>query len=538
MAYYCLVMKPARFYFNIFIVLDIFLSLSGCANIVAPKGGKKDVDAPQIRRAYPEPYSTNVGSKKITLEFNEFINLKDPENQIIISPEPKTKPEIKLRGKQISIDLKDELLPNTTYTINFGESISDYTENNIAFDLQYVFSTGLEIDSLSLSGSVKNILSGKPIKNAFALLYKNTNDSVIYKQKPDYVARTNSEGLFNFRNLQENVYKLMVIEETNNDKIYNSTDESIGFYDTLITLKKNIILNTVFLFKQLPDITKVIDKSYQNKLVKIVFNKPTINLNATFLGNEDLASKSIFNLNKSKDTLIVYTPFDTDSLTIKVSDENYFSDTVKVKRTKKSTESSFSITIPKKVSPGNFVSLNSNYPLFITEMKDSVFLVTDSIKINVYKNLKKDLENPNRMLVDYPLKPGNYKLVLADSLLKNIFNSFNPFCSFDFIVPEPESYGNLTLKIKGRIDKNYIAELLNESEVVVSTNYLQGQKEITYNFLEPGPYKLRVIADNNANKKWDTGNYLKHQQPEFIYYYPNEIELRPNWDLDIEYILP
>ena len=197
-------MKLTHILFTIFIVSLLYvvaISNAGCAQIGMPTGGPKDSIAPKLVSSSPKQYSTNVTSNKITLTFNEYIDLKEPQTNVLVSPFPKKSPSVEFKLKTVTVKLKDTLLPNTTYSINFGPAIVDNNEGNPFKEFTFVFSTGSQIDSLMLTGKVIIAETGKSDSTLVAMLYRNADDSAVQKRKPDYVAKLNGDGSFRFINL-------------------------------------------------------------------------------------------------------------------------------------------------------------------------------------------------------------------------------------------------------------------------------------------------------------------------------------------------
>jgi len=221
-----------------------------CANMVAPEGGPKDTKPPVAIKFDPPDFSTNFKDNSIKIDFDEFLVLKNQATEVNISPPLKTIPDIKLRGKSILIKLDDTLATNTTYTIDFGKSISDYTENNPLTEFSYVFSTGPFIDSLSLRGTVVNAFDLVPQKDVFALLYIDRYDTIAFdslpvKVKPYYLTKTNEKGEFLFHNLKSSPMKLTALADQNGNLIFDQSSEKVAFCDSLVhpvydlTAKKN-----------------------------------------------------------------------------------------------------------------------------------------------------------------------------------------------------------------------------------------------------------------------------------------------------------
>ena len=185
------------------------LTLFGCAQQVAPTGGPKDETPPKILSEVPENLNTNFNSKEIIVSFDEFIQLKNPAEQVLISP-PLQKPvSYTLKKKSLVIKFNQELVPNTTYTLNFGEAIRDNNEGNILANYTYVFSTGAYLDSMEIKGKLTDAITQEPVKDALLMLYKNNIDSLPTDTMPDYFARTGEDGQYHIKNIgnQEESYK-------------------------------------------------------------------------------------------------------------------------------------------------------------------------------------------------------------------------------------------------------------------------------------------------------------------------------------------
>ncbi len=215
------------------VVPSIFLVWS-CANPVAPTGGPKDETPPVVLSSEPLNRSVNFTGKEIRLTFDEFVQVKNTNEQVVISPPFKKNPEYQIRGKSVVIRFDDTLKSHTTYTLFFGESISDITESNPLVNYWCVFSTGPVIDSLSLKGTVRNAFTLMPEENVLVMLYEPAGDSVPYKERPFYVSRSNKEGQFRFYNLRNQPLQLFALKESNGNYLYDAVNEWIAFSDTLV----------------------------------------------------------------------------------------------------------------------------------------------------------------------------------------------------------------------------------------------------------------------------------------------------------------
>ena len=211
-----------KFIYYISLLLGVLL-LDSCAQISAPTGGEPDTVPPKLDSlgTIPLNYSTNFSGDKIVITFNEYFVLKNPKANVFFSPNIENGPEFIVKGKTLTVLLNNELKENTTYTINFGDAISDYTVGNKIPDFKYVFSTGDFIDSMSTQGKVIDAFTGKPIEGVVVMLYDDFSDSVVSKSKPIYYATTNKEGDYLMNYLKAGTYKLFALKDENRNYFYD-----------------------------------------------------------------------------------------------------------------------------------------------------------------------------------------------------------------------------------------------------------------------------------------------------------------------------
>ena len=220
-------------YYSAAIIILYFIAtgITGCAQIGAPTGGLKDTIPPHLVSAAPALLTTKFSGNKIVLTFDEYIDVQDVLNNVLVSPYPKVNPNVSFKLKTVTVKLKDTLQPNTTYAINFGNAIRDNNEGNPFKNFTYVFSTGNTIDSLQVSGDVVMAESGKHDSTLIAMLYRNAPDSAVQKRKPDYIAKTDVAGKFTFTNLSAGRYKIYALKDNDGGKTYNSPIEAFAFSD-------------------------------------------------------------------------------------------------------------------------------------------------------------------------------------------------------------------------------------------------------------------------------------------------------------------
>jgi uncharacterized protein (DUF2141 family) len=286
--------KVIFFLLAVISIFELQIQISSCAQIIAPTGGPRDSLPPKLISANPKLEATNVTVNRINLNFDEYIQLQELQQNLLVSPTPKNNPYIDYKLKTVIIKLRDTLEPNTTYTINLGNSIRDINEGNQLKDFRYVFSTGATIDSLQFSGKVLVAETGKVDSTLIILLYRNLSDSAVIKQKPKYISRLNAEGNFTFENLSEGTYKVYALKDGDGSRTYNSKAEMFAFADSTIIINSKTKPVTLYAYveeKELPRVTGTVEKvlRYTTKVsaqkqdvlsnLVIDFNKPLKNVN-------------------------------------------------------------------------------------------------------------------------------------------------------------------------------------------------------------------------------------------------------------------
>ncbi len=211
---------------------------SRCASTMTPQGGPKDTIPPVIVLMEPDNYTTNFKGNKIYIEFNEFVQLKDQSKEFFTSPAMKKKPTLTIRGRGVAIQIRDTLLENTTYALNFGSTICDNNEGNPLHAARYVFSTGSEIDSMICSGYTADSYMADSVSKSFIYFYIADSlpdtpgyDSTIFNRKPDVIARAENNGIFIAQNLKPVPYRIYAFEDTNNNQMYEAGTDQIGFLE-------------------------------------------------------------------------------------------------------------------------------------------------------------------------------------------------------------------------------------------------------------------------------------------------------------------
>lgn len=215
--------------------LLIVLLVAACASMGTPDGGPYDEDPPIFVGGTPAPNAINVTDDKVVLEFNENIKLENAFEKVIISPPQKEQPQIKYSGNKITVQFYDTLIPNTTYSIDFNDAVVDNNEGNALENFAYVFSTGKEVDTLAISGTVLNAQDLEPIKGIMVGVHSVLNDTVFTNTSFERVARTDSRGRFSVKGLSPGKYRIYALADANGNYLFDQKSEAIAFYEKEIT---------------------------------------------------------------------------------------------------------------------------------------------------------------------------------------------------------------------------------------------------------------------------------------------------------------
>ena len=526
---------------NLVYILFSLIILFGCAKRGTPTGGPKDSIPPVLVNASPKLNSINFDSEEIKLTFDEWIKLDKVQEQLIISPPlEKSSYEIKpLSGvtKKVFLKFLDSLAPKTTYTINFGNSIQDNNENNPLTFFSYTFSTGETIDSLYIRGNTKDAFSQESDEFISLQLYRVDSlfkDSIIFQNKPTYISNTLDSTNYKFQNLKEGKYLLIALKDVGNNYFFDPFYDKIGFIDSLITLPRDSVID-LKLFKEETDIiwdkphfinSEKIGFGYYGKLdldkIKIESNVPD-SVNYVFIKEKETDTLNLWLSRNSFDSLN-FSLIETD--TIKLT-------TVKFDRKRDSLIDSLNIS-SKTVNVIHLkesFKISSNIPL--NKIEDSLITIRDidSLIIPFKTSINDRLDEVD---IDFEVSPSNdYSIFIKPRAIKDIRGTENDTLQFNVVSQTLEDYGNVFLDVIANNDSKYILHLLDSnSNIIREFKNVNSLSTYIFDYIRPGKYTFRLIEDLNSNDLWDTGNYLKQVQPEPVYYFPSELDVRANWDLN------
>ena len=584
-----------------FVLIVIAVS---CAKVVSPTGGPKDELPPEIISSTPQNYSTNFKDKDIKITFNEYIQIKDINSNLIVSPLIDEKPIIRVKGKSLNISFEKDFRDSTTYNMYFGNSLQDYNEGNPLENFQFVFSTGDYIDSLSIQGKVLNAFDIIPVEGVFVMLYSDFSDSVPLKQIPNYISKTNKDGVFQINNIRHGNYKVFCLKDLNKNYIFDIPDEEIAFTDSLISFELKTITQTDTLFKE--DLVEKINvdvkkkKSKEQKIIDTIITRTVIDYPVNeyvfmsfteeyvkqYLKNylRDEKQKIEIILNQQAKDSVIFKLIDfpdaefikevsaktdtfiywlTDSAIYnkkelsglfsyqKTDSNNMFvwtNDTIKLRylevKLKKnelpdtSLKPVFNIKEKSTLDLNKRISFKCPSPIdFIDTSKIKLISIVDTIETYMKYSIK-PFENKNREYYFTTIFDENksYRLELLSSALKNIYGQVNDTLIYEFKTQKLDFYGKLLINITGiNIGSNVIVQLIEKSkeEKIIQQKIINQDQIVEYSYLYPKEHIVKLIFDRNNNNVWDTGNYMKHLQPEDVLYYEAPAKIRSNWDVEI-----
>lgn len=525
-------------------VTFMVLALWQCAKRGSPSGGPKDITPPKLVRAEPENFSTNFKATKIRLYFDELIKLEDVQNQLVVSPPFKNPATISPMGgpsRYIEVIIKDTLRENTTYTINFGQSIVDNNEGNPNSFLSYVFSTGDYLDSLTLSGAVKDAINRKADEFISVMLYEIDSaytDSTIYKQPPLYITNTgDSLPFFELRNLKAGKYALFGLKDVNKNNMFDQGQDKIGFIEDTITLPTDSIYGLNLFREQLNYKPSVPSLAANNKIIFGYQGDYRDMVIETLTILPDSVSTTILK-ERDKDTLNYwFTPTDLDSIIFMVrNDKVQVLDTFTVKMRNLPMDSlKLSASVNGKFNFEDTFSILANTPIAAMDTSNISLMVSDSIPATYTYELD---TISNKIDFDFETEPNQkYSFSLLPGAITDFFGIQNDSLAYNLSTSSFADYGNLTMILSGNVTFPVIVQLTNEKGEVQREIFATEPQAFEFNNLNPGNYVARVIFDENSNGKLDTGNYLEKRQPEEISYYPGTIEIRANWEKEETFIL-
>ncbi len=529
---------------NLICLIITLLIFNGCASIQQPTGGPRDKEPPKVLKETPKNFTTNFKGKEVNIQFDEYFKINNESKEFSLSPAMDKSPFFKVKKKVLNVKFQDTLEANTTYTINFGRGLVDYNEGNILKNYMYVLSTGNKIDSLSISGTVTNTLTKKPVLDATVFIIPTRQDTIFGKKRANIFTTTDSSGNFSLKYLHPETYRIYALKEEGGDRIYNSSNEEIAFIKDSIKLDKDTSGIKLELFKQEPKVFKLTDRKIEKDAkISYIFNQKLEEPAIKIMIPEELDPTKIVEFSRTNDTVSVWTQtMDFDSIKVAVINKNVPIDTTIIRRGKKDTydrEIKISDNIPaSKIKPGNELIITFSAPVGSIDPR-KISLTQDSVPVSGLRIVKDSLST-RRYTFKYPWrKERQYALKIDTNAIGGKFGGFNKPYIKQFTRDDELNYGNLSLTVTvPDTSKSYIVQLLDDRENVVKENIISTNTVLHYVTYSLGKYHFRIVYDENRNGKWDTGDVEEKRQPEKVWNNGTEITLRANWDLEEKLIIP
>ena len=529
---------------RVFIYSIAAILLSQCAIVVKPTGGPKDVTPPKVLSYTPDNKSTGFRSNKIRITFDEYFQLKDLNKQLIISPPLKHAPQTLIKGKTLEITLKDTLKNNSTYTFNFGNAIVDNNEGNVLKSFQYVVSTGDHIDSLSIMGHVQDAFTHDPIKSGYVELYSDISDSAVYKKAPAYIALTDEQGNYKINNINGGTYKIIALGNVQTDYLYHPYIEGIGFKSRLTEVTLHDTANLTVFTEPQPTLKLMKAKANDRGQVLMVFNKAIDSLSVKLLNLPDSLKPKYTYINYSvtRDSAFYFlnTPY-LDSLrfvlynngkTIDSAFVHSFPNNSVARKAKKQK------TVKLRILTNAHNGYDFHQPITLGFSDPVLKYNPGKVTLTMRNDTVKYKTDTTSLPLGFSLLPANalisdssYTLLLLPGAFTDMFGIKNDTMKFKFNVQEPTYFGTLKLNVQLENKGHYLVQLLDGKNNISRQFSIIGSQTIFFDALTPATYRIRLIDDANNNGTWDPGNYLNNIQPEKVYYYPDGVVIRSNWDI-------
>lgn len=591
----------------------LIVLMVSCASMGTPSGGPRDEDPPRFITSSPEQGAVEVTPNKVVLTFNELVNVKDAFNKVVVSPPSAQTPRVSSLGRRVTVEFRDTLLPNTTYTVDFGDAIVDNNEGNKLENFIYTFSTGPHLDSLMISGMVLGAQDLEPSSGIYVGLHTNLEDSAFRKNRFERIAKTDENGKFVIGGLAPGSYRIYALEDKDNDLKWSSPEESLAFYDFVLqpTSEQTVATDSIIDLKTgevdtivqrtrtrfLPN--NILLRSYNTGFnqqyitkyeridstrISLVFNTASEEIPQVGIVRSDrriipldeiaVLERSVTNDTLlywlkdpeiiSRDTLKVavsYLKADSAYNMIPVNDTLRFltqrpivkvakADKEKAKKGKEEVSDSIVPEIPtvvfkslgQKPEVNQFITLEVATPLETFDLtmvhlefrEDSIWYPVKDFDVEA---VRPDTLNPRRLKILYPWDyETNYKLTIDSLAGKDIYGIYTDDYNFEFTTRAESEYGSIKLNLAhmGGDSIPRFVQLLNAQGNPVATEILE-DASVTFSFLLAGKYNVRVVEDYNGNGRWDPGNFDQGVQPDISYYYNETIDLKANWDQEIDW---
>ena len=545
------------------------LLVSSCARPKSPTGGEKDEIAPKLVEVNPKSGTLNFKGSEIIMEFDEYVKLDKVKKELSITP--RINDDFEYKQNKETIELSNlELEDSTTYTFNFGNAVKDITEGNIAENMIVFFSTGDYLDSLSINGSIKNLLTNVPISKATVALYEVGDTLDIFTGKARYAIKTDEKGFYQFNNIKNGKYFVYAYNDKNkNQTCQSDKGEAFGFISDTLNLQENVDSLHILIRSRNIKPLKMLKAKPSGKYFEVKFNKYIVeyDINSTdttkaILSNttDENHSIRIYNTLPLNDSLLVNLTA-SDSVGQKI-DSTFFLKFIESSR--KSASFNSSIT-EAKILPNEVFNGEINFSKPITQIiTDSLYFQYDSLTFEKIDTVADFSWNKNRttLTIEKQLHSELFKVAIdtvkkgsikakpkkrvpgADSFSSGkgaarvtMYLGIQSFISIDadtskviqkdLRFSKENSFGI----IKGTIQtdyKSYTIQLLTKKYELVTEQ--KNVKTFEFRNIDPSEYRIRILIDENENGLWEMGDIKTLTKPEPVYHLDKIIPIRANWE--------
>lgn len=529
--------------------------LYSCAKVMMPTGGPKDETPPVLLSTLPNHKTLNFSEDGFLLTFNEFIEIKSPQENVVVSPPLAKNPTYLDRGKSVFVRFNSKLDSNTTYVFNFGDAIVDFTEGNPTPNLKYVFSTGNYLDSLVLHGRVLDAWTGEPIANATAMLFPDFIDSAAVEYRPFYVTKSNSRGEYKFSFLRPDFYQIAIVKDENRNLKYDRFEERVAFLSDYIELnqKSDTLLPVAYMFREKKPEQEIKSiKASSRKRLEVVTSRSAYQGAFTLIEpiNEAL---SIEFLLPRRDSLVVWLPnfaedFDEELTLVFTDTTHQFIDTLKVDipspPKKRKGDNEYKRTRGLKLE-SNFRSSFNYADTMLLSFSEPVVTLDASAFVLLKDTIPQKFSiqpapfSQRHFYVLHPWEENTqYTLSAPDSIIFGMYNTVADSIHITAVSQKYSYFGALSIEVvyaDSLFKGTPVLEIFDSKKKLVRRVINPKEQKIEFPVLNPDKYAMKLIDDLNGNFKWDHGLYLEWVQPETVYQYNQEIDVRSNWELDVKW---
>ncbi len=571
--------------------------VSSCANQGMPTGGPRDTIPPVLISTSPQFKSLNFSGNEVRLTFNEFIIPDKVSEQLVISPPLEKRPTILMKSRTLIVRFPESLRDSVTYSLDFKNSVVDNNEQNPIEDLRFIFSTYDELDSLRVAGNVMKAFNMEPLENVLVLLHKNLHDSAVYTLPPDYIARTDEEGMYYFDNLAEGKYNLFSLNDINNNMRYDEGVEEIAFHDSIIIPSAEYHAETDTLATGADSLLVtghihfLPEPIYLRQFMEEIFNqymksaKRDSRYQFTLVFNEPLSEEFQVRLvdDEAEDWFIAEPDQNNDSINFWIADttlaakeilllelsylqtdsvgELYmYTDTVEMqfteqedlrrKRRGRQEDDDLPPPVPQfnwntNLSTSGFdlnkdIVVTAPQPLLSFDAGQiMLFHSGDTLKKPLPISFFQDTTEWRTYRISYPWEDETtYTLQIDSAAGVNIYGITSNELVSNFKTRSQDYYGAINIAAAG-VDSQMIIQVLvnNADEEVVQEKIITDNQTVNFSYLAPEKYRIKAIYDRNGNGKWDAGSYQDNYQPEGVIYINEVVKVRSNWDSNLSWDL-